>query len=271
MIKYTITSKNTCKVMSNSTIKTNPRKEFLSMTNIVTDSDSTDINISQLTKELLMQWLDKKDFLSGKDKSTLFEIGCNCLSNVDTLYNLNKAVIKRQDTLTEEDGELILKAEEGRNTLIYGDKKIEFTELQLREILAGMIDILEKILPLGTVVDLKKKYLQKHISVDSIQNIRLVITHRFLYREEDTVYFPYAGVVYPLGMLVDNKVIHFTPSLIEKVVHTGYSDGQDEAYIYMMKQELILEKGMHSYGFSTEEEQSVLQNRLEAERMANND
>ena len=140
---------------------------------------------------------------------------------------------------------------------------MEFSNQQLKEIVAGMIDILETILPLGTVVDLKKEFLQKNIQISDIQNIRIIITHRFLYQENDKAYFPYAGVVYPVGMFDGNKLINFTPAMIDTVVHKGYSDAQEEAYVYMMKQELILEEGMHSYGFSTEEEQRTLQRRVE--------
>ncbi|MBU3102327.1 DUF4176 domain-containing protein [Clostridium sp. DSM 17811] len=48
-------------------------------------------------------------------------------------------------------------------------------------------------------------------------------------------YFQYAGVVYPLGMVDAGKAIQFTSELIEKVVHVGYSDEQEEAYVYLLK------------------------------------
>jgi hypothetical protein len=236
------------------------------MNDIGNDMESNDINISKLIKSLLIQWLDKNDFLTEKDKNILFELGCKCLGNTAPLYILNKAVIERQEILTDENDGLMLKAEDGTNTLIYGDKVVEFTEKQLRRTLSGMIDILEEIQPLGTVADLKKEYMQNHIPVNEIENIRVVITDRFLYREDDTAYFPYAGVVYPVGMF-DNNKIHFTPAMIEKVVYKGFSDRQDETYIYLMKQELILEKSMHSYGFSTEEERDILKKRIETERV----
>jgi hypothetical protein len=139
---------------------------------------------------------------------------------------------------------------------------MEFTELELREIITSMIDILEKIYPLGTVVDLKNEYLRKHINIDKIENIRIVITHRFLYHEGDKAYFPYAGVTYPVGVFDKNEVINFTNALIEKVVHQGYSDVQEEAYVYLMKQELILSNRMHSYGFSTEDERNKLNDKV---------
>ncbi len=225
-----------------------------------------EIDVGQTLEGLLMQWLDKKVFLCGRKKTVLFEMGCGCLESTGLLYKLNKALIKKQEYLAEEDGECILEAEAGRNTLTYHKEKMEFTGLELREIIAGMIDILEEVLPLGTVVDLKKRYLQKHIPASDIENIKIVITQRFLYHENDRTYFPYAGSIYPVGMLDKNEIIHFTPAMIETVVHRGYSDRQDRAYAYRMKQELILEKGMHSYGFSTEEERDKLRSRMEGGR-----
>ncbi len=216
----------------------------------------------QMTKEILMQWLDKKKFLSSKHKSKLFEIGCDCLDDVSTLYNINKAIVEKQKILTVEDAELIFKIEDNVYTLIYQDEKLEFKESELKEVITAMIDILETIYPLGTVIDLKKEYLNKHINANEIDNIRIVITHRFLYSEGDKAYFPYAGVTYPVGMFDRNQVINFTNALIEKVVQKGYSDMQEEAYVYLMKRELILHNEMHSFGFSTEEDRNNLKNKF---------
>lgn len=142
---------------------------------------------------------------------------------------------------------------------------MEFTYLQIREIISGMIDILEKIYPLGTLVGLKKQYLEKIVSQDKIENARVVIVNRFIFHNDIKTYFQYTGVVYPLGMFEKGKVIQFTSALIEKVVHAGYSDEQEDAYVYLMKRELILEKKMHSFGFSTEEERKGYEIRIQME------
>lgn len=34
--------------------------------------------------------------------------------------------------------------------------------------------------------------------------------------------------------------------MIENVIQEGYKDDQDEAFVYLMKKELIVEKGLHS-------------------------
>jgi hypothetical protein len=112
-----------------------------------------------------------------------------------------------------------------------------------------MIDILEEILPIGSVVDLNKEYLGERFRTKEVLNIRMVITQRFTYKKGDTAYFPYVGVVYPVGMLSDTRAAQFTSTLISNVVFKGFSDVVEEAYVYAMKEELILRKGMHSWGF----------------------
>ncbi|HCW04433.1 MAG TPA: hypothetical protein DGK91_07855 [Clostridium sp.] len=67
------------------------------------------------------------------------------------------------------------------NELIYKGEKMAFTDNQMRELLAGIIDIQEPILPLGSVVDLKKEILQDRINLKDVDKVRIVITHRFLY------------------------------------------------------------------------------------------
>jgi len=222
------------------------------------------VDFKQLSSELLARWIKERKYLREETKRILFDIGCECSGEISVLYDINKAIVSKQESCIELDGSLSLIFENDKVLISYYENKAELKKRELREVIVGMIDLLEYILPLGSVVDLNKKYLQKHIRVENIENIRIVITHRFLCQEDDTTYFPYAGVAYPVGMFSKDEIIHFTPSLIEKVVHKGYSDIQDEAYIYMMKQELILEKGMHSYGFSTEEEQTKLQKRVDS-------
>lgn len=149
--------------------------------------------------------------------------------------------------------------------LIYKDDRMEFDYIEIKEIITGLIDILEKIYPLGTMVELKKEYLEKIESKEKIEKVRIVIVNRYMFHNDLNTYFQYAGVVYPLGMFEKRKVIQFTSALIDKVVHEGYSDKQEDAYVYLMKKELIVEKKMHSFGFATEEERHNYEIKVEME------
>lgn len=218
------------------------------------ETNRTNINFALATSELLIQWLAKIPFLEKETKRLLFEIGCIYKSNMPCMYQIYHAVGTNQNW-SDEERKIRCKLQNNQYTLMYNGANLIFTKPQFQGILAGMIDILEDILPLGSVVDLKKEFFKDMLTdIDKIEQIRVVITNRFLYQEGDTFYFTYAGVVYPIGIFRSKQMLHFTSAVIENVVHTGYSDKQEEAYVFFMKQELIFEKGMHSLGFSTEEE-----------------
>ncbi|MEF2115436.1 MULTISPECIES: hypothetical protein [Clostridium] len=70
---------------------------------------------------LLIQWLDNLRYLSDNDV-------------------VNSVIYSREND---------------KHILIYEDGRMEFTYLQIKEIISGMIDLLEKIHPLGIVVQLK--------------------------------------------------------------------------------------------------------------------
>lgn len=120
------------------------------------------------------------------------------------------------------------------------------------------------------MADLKKERMQEQIpGLENVQQISVVITQRFLsYTQKG--YFTYAGVVYPVGNLQGNQVIHFNPIMIENVVHKGYADEQEAAYLYLMKQEYVLQKGMYNYEFASEEEGRELIKKLEGNHVKRN-
>jgi len=207
------------------------------------------------TKEILIKWLAKLSFLGKEQKRLLFEVGCIYRNNIEFLYQIYGAIATNQKQLKDEVHNITYKCEGDNHVLVYNSEDLVFTEEQLKTVLVGLIDIMEEVLPLGSVVDLKKDFLKDILAnLDKVEQVRVVIIDRFLRRKDDKSYFTYAGVLYPLGTFKQQEQLHFTSALIESVVHKGYSDKQEEAYVFLMKNELILENGMHSFGFSTEEE-----------------
>ena len=81
-----------------------------------------------------------------------------------------------------------------------------------------------------------------------------MITHRFI-RQDEHSYFTYGGVIYPVANFNGNQILKFSPYLIEKVVHKGFRDEQEDAYVYLMKQEMILQSDIHMVGLREKEEQ----------------
>ncbi len=83
--------------------------------------------------------------------------------------------------------------------------------------------------------------------------MRAVIVQRYVGESPEGFYYPYAATLYPTGIPGSRKLIQFTPALIDRVISRGYSDEQEEAYVYLMKQELLLERKLHSMAFATKE------------------
>ena len=74
----------------------------------------------------------------------------------------------------------------------------------------------------------------------------------------------------PVGNLTGSQVIHFNSQMVQKVVHLGYEDEQDSAYVYLTKQEYILQKGKRSYEFASKEEGRKLREKMEGRDVEGN-
>lgn len=140
-------------------------------------------------------------------------------------------------------------------------KALCFKTKEIRKLLEDMIGMFEEILPIGSVVDLKKETLSENMDVSEIKQFRAAIVKRFIGSGEGC-YYPYGAVVYPVGTAGTGRLISFTPALIENLVFTGYRDEVEEYFIYRMKQELIIRQGRKSAGFATKQELEKLRNSL---------
>lgn len=174
-----------------------------------------------------------------------------CEDNTEKLYEIYKKVLTC-------------------NREAYTEQEITMSKEQWKYLISGAIELLQRILPLGSVVDLKKEKLQEKLpKLEKVEHIRIVITQRFLSYTK-TGYFTYAGVVYPVGNIQGKQIIHFNPLMIEKMVQKGYEDEQDAAYVYLMKKEYVLQNGMRNYEFASEEESHQLISQMEGRNVKGN-
>jgi hypothetical protein len=72
------------------------------------------------------------------------------------------------------------------------------------------------------------------------------------------VFCPYGGIVYPIGMPEGKQMFYFTPSLIPDVVYEGYRDEMEDAFVYSMKEILLLDEHYHSVAFASPSEREVV-------------
>ena len=121
------------------------------------------------------------------------------------------------------------------------------------DIVQKMILITEKILPLGSVVEIDVRKLELETE-KPVSSIKAVIVDRFMKKETEKQYVPYCGIIYPVG--ASKKQLFFTEQAIHTVIHYGYTDRQEDAYVALIKREII-KKGYSSYSFAEAEDDKI--------------
>lgn len=198
-------------------------------------------------------YLEKNSFIAEVWKEDCLKLGEKFLKgNVTFLYEVYYAFVEQERFRLDEQLELEYERIGKDCFLRWQGAEWIFDEKDFKEFLATMIEIFEDVLPLGSVVELKKEFLAPELR--TADSVRMVIVQRYVGENEDGYYYPYAATVYPTGIPGSRKLMQFTSALIGKVVSRGFSDEQEEAYVYLMKQELLLEKHEHSIGFAGKEE-----------------
>lgn len=204
-------------------------------------------------KKLWKEYLDHRDIFAEEQKALLMEWGLLFREDVSFLSRMWECLANHGGAM--EDGKTGTRYElEGEYHILRWDAaELALRERDMKILLTDMIGLFEEILPLGSVVDLKREYLRQSMELSSVKQVRMVITKRFIGGAEGC-YFPYAAAIYPIGMGGLQKSFCFTPALIEKVVFTGYCDAAEEAFVYQMKHQLIVEQKRKSVGFASKEE-----------------
>ena len=207
----------------------------------------------ELNKELISLWLSKLDFLNEEEKYFIETISSKYYdNNVQQLYKFNEALYNNEESHIDSNTGFSFQKINADYIITFENKKITVEKKQFIKILHGLIDILEDILPLGSVVRLKKKYLNKLVENNEIDSADVVIVNRFSIPDNINAYYHYTAIVYPLGFIGEARGINFTSNLIEEVIYKGFSDEREDTYIYLMKKELLIENAMTSFCFSNE-------------------
>ena len=55
-------------------------------------------------------------------------------------------------------------------------------------------------------------------------------------------------------MLGSDNIYFFTRAMVDKIISKGYSDEDEEQFVYVAKNELVIEGDMNSVGYAPEEE-----------------
>lgn len=216
-----------------------------------------------MTKEeykmmLWKEYVQQAPFIEEVRKEGCIRLGeAFVKGNVSFSYEIYHALMEQERFRLDERLELEYEKDGEDYFLRYQGEEWLFEREELKDFLEYLISIFEEVLPLGSVVDLKKEFLEETIPLKDVERVRVVIVQRYVGESPEGFYYPYAGTLYPTGIPGSRRLIEFTPSLIENVVRHGYSDEQEDAYVYLMKRELMLERKLHSMGFADKKEREV--------------
>lgn len=198
--------------------------------------------------KLFSDYLEDVEYLSNEEKDMMMRLGVESKKNLTFWYLCFESINHSRQKVEMQELQLTFEIKE-RCGITWNNKKLEIEEDEAKELIEHFIDIFEDIYPLGTVVELNAAFSKSLNLRKATHPIRVVIVDRFISTRDKTAYFPYAGVVYPVGTFGYGKCVQFTSALIDSVVHAGYRDEMDEAYIVLMKKELILDNEAVSFGF----------------------
>ncbi|TYW29897.1 DUF4176 domain-containing protein [Listeria monocytogenes] len=182
------------------------------------------------------------------------------------LYNVHGLLIgESSNDLKDEQRKLVYKKTASTLEIIDNLSTLQIPLFAAKQAIQMVCDYLYDYLPLGSVVILNKKYLGKAFEVDEIQQVRFVITQRFACIPDTETFYSYGGIIYPIGQIEGERVMYFTPPLIEEVQHIGFQDDTDRAFVIEMKEELLKRKKFQSIAFidskKREQAQKVIERR----------
>lgn len=214
---------------------------------------------------LWKEYVENTPIIQEEDKSGFGEFGLACSTDISLPYMIYQSIMKDEHYLFDESTGITYRKREGEYQLIWHKQLFKFGREEIRSLIISLIQIFEEVLPLGSIVDLKKSYLENMIPLDGVGKIRLVILHRFVNESPEGMFYPYSGTIYPTGIPGSSRQINFSPALIERVVYKGFHDEQEDAYVYLMKKEFLIDRQLKSVGFADEDERKTYQNFLRRE------
>lgn len=213
--------------------------------------------------KIFSDYLEDADYLKEEQQLMLMQMGMESERLLSFWYScfecMNRLIEKAEVT----EMQLSFYMDE-KCHLLRGKQEIVLEQENARELIARFIDIFEPIHPLGTVVALSEDFSKSLKLKNQKDKVKVVIIERFASTKDKETYFPYIGIVYPVGMLGRGKCIHFTSALIDSVVQEGFRDEMEDAYVLLMKKELILDNDAMSFGFLERDRMEQYRDELEA-------
>lgn len=201
-------------------------------------------------------YLDTVDYLQNEQRDRLMEMARQAEQCIAFCYACIACIEGEKESAECGEQGLGLEKRGEQYCLIYKGYEMLFTKETVKNLLVHFLDLFEPVYPIGTIVDLKESLSRRLKLPEPVQKVRVAIVDRFTVLQNHTTYFPYMGIVYPVGVMGKGKFLYFTNALIDEVIHMGYRDETEDAYVLLMKKELLLESQAVSFGFLDKERAS---------------
>lgn len=201
----------------------------------------------EYTRILQGEYLIRQQQFSVQQQQFLLSMAETYIKDNRNLLALYLIIQKQEDTFYDENNGLIYRYKEHHCMLQFQGREETFPYQDIRPVIGSLVDLTEYILPVGSLVILKKEYFSEMVGLEEIENIKVNIMYRYINEGEDA-YFTYGGVLYPVSNLNTKTILLFTPTLIQSVEHIGFHDKEEDAFVYYIKNRLIIEEGRISAG-----------------------
>lgn len=206
---------------------------------------------NEMNRQLMHEWLKNHTELTDEQSRLADKLFSENLSSV--LYKMLEAVKNEKDSFCDPVYGVSYIKENDKYKVSLNESTACFSENQMTEFFCAAADIFCSILPAGSVVKLKKDINDTaHPDNDPL----IMIDRRFVYaNEKSKAFYTYSGIIYPFGSFNDCIRFNFTPNAVREVIHKGYCDETEEAFVFKAKDEMILKKKMHSFSCASAEDE----------------
>ena len=140
----------------------------------------------KISAAICEEWLERDKVLSGRQKDAIRQYVRMHTDKPEELYQIYHAMIRGENYKAET---LEVLMEEGQPILKIGGNEIRAALGQMKDFVQKMILITEKILPLGSVVEIDVRKLELETE-KPVSSIKAVIVDRFMKKETEKQYVP---------------------------------------------------------------------------------
>ena len=205
-------------------------------------------------EEVYKKWIIQLEELNDNDKEKMIDLENFLKEHTTELYKLVHAINKNENTRIEQLGYW----EDGKDKYFkFDEKTVGFSGDNAIEFLGKIIGLTQKYLPMGSVVEL--------LNDTSNIPIKFMIINRLVSLDNNSLFFDYAGIIYPVGIQEKGMSFNFTNGKISRIIVRGYEDIQERMYISLMLDELLLTKGKLPYGVGSKEERTKFEEVIRGE------